>query len=462
MKSLSENSPLSRAFLVVGLGVVGVSCTADKAGDSNVVTDPSACAGPVAAAGADLAASPGELVSLDGSASTVCDDASKVYIWSVEAVPAGSGVDAGDLDLATDPAKPSFTPDAVGLYAFSLVVSDASGVTSAADLVIINVISGSSPPVADCGGALSAEIGDRVDLDGTGSSDPEGAALTYSWSLASVPDCSGLGSNSVYNADKATASFVPDCAASFVVGLAVSDGESWSDPAYCTVTVGNGNQLPVSDAGVSGDLSPCTEQNYELNGYGSYDPEGAPLTYAWTLLSTPSGSSATQADLSDASIPNPVFAWDVTGSYSFELRVGDGTYTSAPDVVTLTFRDTDQNAVPISNAGADQTINRDTECETASYVFTCEDCPAEDVNVDGTASDDPTDGDDISFLWSDSTDELTISTPNSPRTTIYTPGFASEYNVVTTRTWDVTLSVSDCADTDQDTVRITYNCTGTY
>lgn len=462
MMTFTKDRTLSTAALVVGLGVVGISCNGSKPDDSTGGTNPDACTGPIANAGVDLAAAPNESVVLDGTASTVCDEGSKVYIWSVEAVPAGSGVDAGDLDLATDPAKPSFLPDAVGLYAFSLVVSDASGVTSAADLVIVNVIAGSQAPVADCGGAQSAEVGDRVDLDGTGSSDPEGAALTYAWSLASVPDCSGLGSNSVYSADQALASFVPDCAASFVVGLAVSDGESWSAPAYCTVSVGTGNQLPVSDAGVSGDLSPCTEHNYELDGYGSYDPEGAPLIYAWTLLSTPAGSSATQADLSDATLPNPVFAWDVTGSYSFELRVSDGTYQSAPDVVTVTFRDTDQNAVPISNAGADQTINRDTDCETASYVFTCDDCPAEDVNVDGTASDDPTDGDDISFLWSDPTDELTIASPNSPRTTIYTPGFASEYNVVTTHTWDVTLSVSDCADTDQDTVQITYNCTGTY
>lgn len=452
---------LSSAALVAGLGVVGVACPGDKTGDSVGATNPDGCSGPVANAGVDIAGAPGAAVTLDGSASTVCDEASKVYIWSVEAVPAGSGVDAGDLDL-TDPAKPGFTPDAVGLYAFSLVVSDASGVTSASDLVIVNVIAGSSPPLADCGGNQSVEVGNRVDLDGSGSSDPEGAALTYAWSLASVPDCSGLGSNSVFNADQALASFVPDCASTFVVGLAVSDGESWSDPSYCTVTVGTGNQLPVADAGVSGDLSPCTEHNYELNGYGSYDPEGAALTYQWTLLSTPAGSSATQADLSDASIPNPVFAWDVNGSYSFELRVSDGTYQSAPDVVTLTFRDVDQNAVPIANAGADQTINRDTDCETASYVFTCEDCPVEDVNVDGTSSDDPVDGDDVSFLWSDETRELTISSPNSPRTTIYTPSFASEYNVVTTRTWDVTLSVSDCADTDTDTVRITYNCTGTY
>lgn len=452
---------LGNAALLVGLGVIGVACpTSDKPEDSNNPTT-NACTGPTANAGADLSGGIGSTITLDGSASVVCDAGSAVYIWSVESVPGDSTIDGGDLDL-TDPAMPKFVADAVGTYVFSLVVSDSSGSTSSADLVVVTIEAGSSPPVADCGGNLTAEVGDRVNLDGTGSSDPEGAALSYTWTLASVPDCSGLGSNSVFNADQSVASFVPDCAATYVVGLAVSDGESWSDPAYCSVTVGTGNQRPVADAGTSGDLSPCTEHNYELNGYGSYDPEGATLTYAWTLLETPAGSAATQDDLSDPSLPNPVFSWDVTGAYTFELRVSDGTLESAPDLVIVNFRDSSENAIPIANAGADQSINRDTECETASYVFTCEDCPAEDVRVDGTASADDVDGDDLAFYWSDATEELTIENPASPRTTIWTPSFASEYNVAQVRNWDVVLSVSDCADTAQDTVRITYTCTGTY
>jgi len=453
---------LGQAALLVGLGVLGVACppSTDKVNDSE---DPNnnGCSGPVANAGADGTGGIGATITLDGSASTVCDAASAVYIWSVESVPGDSDVDGGDLDLS-DPAAPKFVADAVGTYVFSLVVSDSSGVTSAADLVVVTIEAGSSPPVASCGGNQSVEVGDRVNLDGTDSMDPEGAALTYNWALASVPDCSGLGSNSVFNADQSVASFVPDCAATYVVGLAVSDGESWSDPAYCSITVGTGNQRPVADAGTSGDLSPCTEHNYELNGYGSYDPEGAALTYSWTLLEAPEGSSSTQANLSDASLPNPVFTWDVTGAYTFELRVTDGTLESAPDLVIVNFRDASENSVPIANAGADQSISRDTECETASYVFTCEDCPAEDVRVDATASADDVDGDDLAFYWSDSTETLTIENPSSPRTTIWTPSFASEYNVAQVRTWDVVLSVSDCADTAQDTVRITYTCTGTY
>jgi len=447
---------LTRAA-VLALVLAGCSGTDDKTGDSVVPT----CTGPVANAGADGSGSPGGAVGLDGSASTVCDTATVSYTWSVESVPVDSTVDTGDLDL-TDPSKPSFTPDIPGTYVASLTVTDSSGVVSAPDLVIIEVSAGSQKPVADCGGNKVSGIGERVDFDGTGSADPEGAALTYQWSLASVPSCSALQSTSLYNANTATPSMVPDCASVFLVALVVSDGEQWSDPVQCSVSVGSDNQAPIAEAGNSGNLSPCTEQQYELDGYGSYDPEGQPLTYSWTLISAPGRSSSTNASFDDRTVPNPIFTWDVTGEYTFELRVNDGVNESAPDLVVLNFQDASGNSVPIANAGSDQTISRDADCSTASYVFTCEDCAADDVTLNGTGSADPVDGDDLSFQWSDSSRELSIASPTSAITTVYTPTVTGEYGTTTTRTWDVLLNVSDCADSDTDTVRITYNCTGVY
>lgn len=440
------------------LALAGVGCPKDdKSGDSAAP----ACSGAVAVAGVDLAGAPGALVTLDGSGSTVCDADSIAYLWSIESVPVDSAVDNGDLELS-NPVQPSFTPDVPGTYVVSLAVTDSSGVQSPTDLVVIEISAGSQRPVADCGGNRDAQVGERVDLDGSASSDPEGSPLSYQWSLASLPTCSTLLSTSLYNANTANPSFVPDCAAVFLIALSVSDGEQWSAPVQCSVTVGSGNQAPVAEAGNSGNLSPCTQHHYELDGWGSYDPEGAPLTYLWTLVGAPAGSTTSNATFSDRAIANPTFDWDVTGEYTFELRVNDGTQDSAPDIVVLNFQDAADNAIPIANAGSDQTINHDADCSTASYVFECEDCPSEDATLTGTASDDPVDGDELSFAWNDPAQELTIEAPNSAVTTVYTPTFPSEYGVVTTRTWDVTLTVSDCADSDDDTVRVTYNCTGVY
>jgi chitinase len=161
-------------------------------------------------------------------------------------------------------------------------------------------------------------------------------------------------------------------------------------------------------------------------------------------------------------LPNPIFRWDVIGTYTFELRVNDGSSDSPPDIVSFTFTDESANNPPIANAGADQTITATTECDTESYVFTCEDCPAESVELDGSASDDPLDGDEVDFLWTDVSGELTLSSRYAPVTEALTPAFASTYNVAITKSWEVVLTLSDCADADTDSVNITYTCTGEY
>lgn len=442
------------------IALVAAGCTNGEDGKTDD-SGPAACTGPVAAAGADQSASVGGTATLDGSASTACDMASITYSWNILSVPMDSQVDNADLDT-TDPAKPTVVVDLPGTYVVGLTVTDASGVISAEDLVVITVGAGSSRPVADCGGNKVAQVGDRVDFDGSGSSDPEGAELTYAWTLTTIPSCSSLAPTSLYNANTAAPTLVPDCADIFLVSLVVSDGEQWSEPDYCSIAVGTGNQAPVAEAGNSGNLSPCTEHTYELDGYGSYDPEGAPLTYQWALLYGPEGSSTSNASFSDRTVPNPVFTWDVTGEYGFELRVSDGTTDSAPDIVVLNFQDASQNSSPIANAGSDQSVSREADCDTTSYTWSCEDCPVEDVNLNGTASDDPVDGDDLNFAWSESSGQVTFSAPNSPQTIAYLPGTPATYNSASTRSWTVNLAVSDCADTATDSVTVTYTCTGTY
>lgn len=450
---------LTRATLVLmALGTLASCDGLIKKDPDSGVDSAAACAGPTVVAGADQSVTLGTRVTTDATGTVCVDGEEPTYTWTVENVPVDSGIDTGDLDLS-DPAAPSFSPDVVGTYVLGVTATDSLGGVSSQDVVVIYVESGNAAPIADCGANLSAEVDQRVDLDGAGSSDPEGAALTYQWTLSSAPAGSALGTTDVFNAATVTASVVPDVPGVFVVGLAVSDGSNWSDVDYCSITVETGDEAPVADAGDTSSLSPCTESNFELDGYGSYDPEGAELIYMWSLLSAPSGSAA---DFDDPTLPNPTFRWDQTGTYTFQLQVSDGTNWSAPDIVSYTFTDESANNRPVANAGEDQTIEASPECSTASYSWSCEDCPSEDVELDGSASDDPADGDEIDFLWTDPSGELTIGSAYSPVTEVLTPSFASTYNVAVVRTWEVTLAVSDCADSDTDTVNITYTCTGEY
>jgi hypothetical protein len=76
------------------------------------------------------------------------------------------------------------------------------------------------------------------------------------------------------------------------------------------------------------------------------------LTYKWTLVSKPSGSSAAFTTAA-AAAQKPTFTADKSGVYVAVLVVNDGKVDSTINSTTVTV--TDVNAAPVANAGASQT-----------------------------------------------------------------------------------------------------------
>ncbi len=91
-----------------------------------------------------------------------------------------------------------------------------------------------------------------------------------------------------------------------------------------------GNIAPVANAGP--DQNVISGNQVNLNGNGSSDANGDPLTFTWTLTSTPAGSSASFVN---ATSPTPSFVADLDGSYVVSLVVNDGTVASNPDNVVI-------------------------------------------------------------------------------------------------------------------------------
>jgi len=181
---------------------------------------------PVARAGADITARIGQFLEFTGAASSDADQDSLTYRWSLSA-PAGSSTALSSLTGLTT----GFAPDVHGVYVVQLLVNDGS-VDSEADTVAVSTVN--SRPIANAGANREVSAGSRVDLDGSGSSDPDSDALSFAWSLINAPPDSDA---ALVGADTPNPHFVADVPGVFVAQLVVSDGNFDSDPSTTLVSV---------------------------------------------------------------------------------------------------------------------------------------------------------------------------------------------------------------------------------
>jgi len=135
-----------------------------------------------------------------------------------------------------------------------LTVSD--GELSSTASVMITAVPNRAP-VANAGPDQSVNTGSTVYLDGTGSYDPDGDSITYSWVFITNPSSTAT----LSGADTATPTFVADVDGDYEVELTVSDGELSSTDsvmiAAATVTeptaVSVAEIIYVTEGGRSGD-----------------------------------------------------------------------------------------------------------------------------------------------------------------------------------------------------------------
>ncbi|MGH9241241.1 MAG: Calx-beta domain-containing protein, partial [Vicinamibacterales bacterium] len=320
--TLANSNSVSPTFVVDKPGSYEVRLTVHdgivaSSPDTVVVTTTNTA--PVANAGQDSTAQVTRIVSLDGSGSSDVDGDSLSYLWSLSTLPASSAATLSNSTLVS----PTFVVDVPGVYVAQLLVHDGTTM-SPADTVTITTVN--SPPTAVAGPDQSALAGQPVTLDGSGSSDVDNDPLTFMWAITTRPAGSAA---AIINASGPVALFTADVLGTYVAQLIVNDGLVSSAPD--TVVIDTRNTPPAASAGPD-QLGVALGGLVQLDGSGSADADGHPLTFAWSLLSKPAGSGAS---ISVADAVAPTFVADVPGDYVAQLIVHDGLVASAPDAVLI-------------------------------------------------------------------------------------------------------------------------------
>ena len=168
------------------------------------------------------------------------------------------------------------------------------------------------------------------------------------------------------------------------------------------------NVLPHADAGVDQSVSERTLVT--LDGSGSFDPDGASLSYLWEQIpQVPPGTSVTLSDRTDE---NPTFTTPEVGlsgeKLEFKLTVTDADGFQNSDTVLVVINDV--LLPPVADAGADQTAT-----------------PGSTVLLNGSNSYDP-DGTITSVQWEQvsGATQVSLSNPTELMTSFTAPAAAGE------------------------------------
>ena len=212
-----------------------------------------------------------------------------------------------------------------------------------------------TPPTAVAGSAQTVNKHALVTLDGSGSHDPQGLALTYSWSQT------GGATVSLSNPTSAKPTFTaPAVSGMLTFSLVVNDGQSASPPASVEITVQD--RAPVAAAPAN--MAAAAAAAVTLDGSASSDPDQDPLTYTWTQVSGTSVSLAAAAG-GKATFTTP----NKADTLVFSLTVSDGEMSSAPVSVTVSVASPGVPVPPVVSAGADITTSKRTPVVLQAVVI---------------------------------------------------------------------------------------------
>ncbi len=298
---------------------------------------------PVAVAGPDVLAAPGDEVKLSGARSFDPDGKIASYRWNFSDVPE-----------AVDNVEAARRYEKSGIYTAQLTVIDDSGAANATGVAELRIRINHAP-VAKAG--ENVETGElTVTFDGTKSVDADGDPLVYEWDFGDGQKATGA---------RVTHTF--KVGGTYPVVLTVDDGTKLSNARASEAISVKIKRPPVAIAGENQRV--CTGDTVVFDGSKSFDPEGGLLKYLWDF-----------GDGTKSEIVNPTKAYRRGAVYPVTLTVKDDSgFPRNFHTARIAIR-VDQG--PVADAGPREIL----ACAKTEVVF------------DGTKSTD-IDGVVNSFLW---------------------------------------------------------------
>ena len=229
---------------------------------------------------------PDELVTFDASASTDRDGSIASYSWDF-----GDGM--GDQGVSVVHAY-----TAPGTYRITLTVTDNRGASNDA----VGYINVNAPPAASFNATpTSAYPGVYISFNASESSDPENAIVSYHWDFGDGVTAEGVTTLHAFAGH-----------GSFAVRLNVTDDLGAYNETTRTIEIGNRGPI-IESATPPASLMLNTSESTTFQ-VGAFDPDGDPLTYAWTVNGVPVGESSSAYE----------FGRNETGTFVVKVVVSDG------------------------------------------------------------------------------------------------------------------------------------------
>ncbi len=246
---------------------------------------------------------------------------SLTYTWSVTSAPAGAAAPGFSANGTNAAQISTATFHEAGNYTFQVTLADPSGLTAVSSVTVTVNQTLTSLTVAPGTATLADGASQQFAAAGM---DQFGYAMQpgFTWTLAGG-SLGSINSSGMY------------AAPSSGTGSATVQATSGSMTGTATVTV---TVLPpVITQPASSNQNPVTGTQAQLQVQAS-DPEGAILSYAWSVTSEPGGATAPTFNNANSNITNVAFSQ--AGSYTFAVTVTDSLGLTASSSVTVTVNQT--------------------------------------------------------------------------------------------------------------------------